>query len=518
MRLRYRLLFICSSFLYLPAAFAQQIDSLRKITSFYTELGGYAVLGKSMPFWLRANQYGTVPLVGSIGTVRVGLVSDYRPKTATNGTIKARRFDWGYGVDAVANAGAANQLILTEAYAKVHFGAIEFYAGRRKGITGFVDTTLTSGAYAWSGNALPIPKVQIGTIGFAPLGFTKGVIAINTFFNHGWFNDGFVQHSYLHQKAFYMRVGKPHWRVKLYGGGNDEVQWGGYAPGLVGAPGLAENGYLPSNLNAFFRVVTTIRGTGYFPPQGTISVDQGNRIGNHLGSFDLGMDLTLGSVQIMMYRQNLYETGSLFYLTNIQDGLNGIRIQRRESGAGVFSVDRVVVEFFYSKSQGGPEFILTDPKRRGRNNYFNQLQYRDGWTYMGRTIGTPFFTQRTELASGTANTAIANNRISLVHVAASGTLFQRIQWLAKLSYSQNFGTYDNPFPDGTNQFSGLINAAVPVQLPALGPCQLNASLALDQGKLLNNATGLYLGLRKTVTTRRASVSPAESSGAATMRQ
>ena len=495
MNLLYRLLCVSTN-LYLSTSFAQSGDSLRKAV-LQAEIGGYFVSGQQMPFWARANQDGIVPLAGSIGTIRLMAKADYRPLAP-----KRRRLDWGYGVEVVANQGATTQLILPEAYAKLRFGALEIYAGRRRGIAGLVDTLLTSGAYAWSGNALPLPKIQIGTIGYAPLGFTKGFVAINAFFNHGWFNNGFVQHSYLHQKVFYIRLGKPNSRVKLYGGGNHEVQWGGYAPGLIGLKGLSDNmdGQLASNLDAYFRVVTASRGTGYVPSTGPISIDEGNRIGNHLGSLDVAIEVKVSGYTLTLYRQNLYETGALFYLTNLVDGLNGLRIQRTQPGSGRFCIDHLLVEFFYSKSQGGSEFVIDDPHRRGRNNYFNHSQYQDGWTYLGRTIGTPFFTQGTEIKASLAQGAIVNNRVSLLHLGASGTLLQRIQWLAKLSYSQNFGTYDNPLPAGTNQFSGLLNTSTPVVIPLVGPCQLQASLTVDQGRLLNNSTALFLSLRKAITT------------------
>ncbi len=488
-------------------AIAQESDSLRP-RSLFAEAGGYAISGQHTPFWLRANQYGIVPTNGSVGTLRLGAYADYRvpQRDSAGNAIKLRRFDWGYGLNVVGNAGNSSQLILAEGYVKVRFHQIELYAGRRREIVGLTDTLLTSGSYSWSGNALPMPKIQIGTIGYAPIKFTKGLIAINAFFSHGWFNDGFVQNSYLHQKAFYGRLGKPNWRVKLYAGFSDQAQWSGYSPGLAstGDPGFSNNGYLASGLDSYFRVVTTLRGSSpYSTNPNIVSVDQGNRIGNHLGSFDGAIEVRIGSYQVTAYRQNLYETGALFYLTNIADGLNGIRFKRLTRGQSNFTVDRLALEFFYSKSQGGPEFVIDDPQRRGRNNYFNHSQYRDGWSYLGRTLGTPFLSQRSEVRTELMNESISNNRVSLFHLAMAGTVYQRLQWLMKLSYSQNFGTYGSPYPAGTNQFSGLLQVATPLQLPALGECQLNASLALDQGKLLYNSTGLYVGLRKALASRTA---------------
>lgn len=483
-----------------------QPGSSFRIHTFVAETGG-VISGDHTPFWLRANQYGIVPTTGSVSTLRLGAYSPYRVSRTDSINPKPRRFDWGYGLNAVGNAGNTSQLLVSEAYVKVRFHQIECYAGRRREVVGLTDTLLTSGSYSWSGNALPLPKIQIGTVGYAPLKFTKGLIAINAYMSHGWFNDGFVQRSYLHQKMFYGRLGKPNWRVKLYGGFSDQAQWSGYAPGLGNDPNYSENGQLASGWSAFFNVVTTRRGAAsYTTNPNVISVDQGNRIGNHLGSFDGAVEFNVGAYQVLAYRQFLYETGALYYLTSIADGLNGIRFKRRTPSTGRISLERFTVEFFYSKSQGGPEFVIEDPKRRGRTDNFNHSQYRDGWTYLGRTIGTPFLSQRAEVRSELANEAISNNRVSLLHLGAAGTVNQRIAWLMKLSYSQNFGTYPNPYSPGTNQFSGLLQVAAPVRLGNSGEYQLNASLALDQGKLLYNSTGLYVGLRKTFATHTATPS------------
>ncbi|MCK8495468.1 capsule assembly Wzi family protein [Spirosoma sp. RP8] len=464
----------------------------------FIETGGFVVNG-AMPFWFRANQSGIVPLSGSTGQLRMGLYRDNYRVDRRDSLIRPKNIDWGYGFEVVGNTGQQNQLILPEGYLGVRWKQFEIYAGRRRGMVGLVDTLLTSGSYAWSGNALPIPKIQIGTIGYVPIGLTKGFVAINAFFNHGWFSSGFVRNSYLHQKAIYVRLGKPTAKVNLYFGGNQEVQWGGFAPSLVGVPGLSDNmdGRFASDLDAFYRVITATSGTGYVPPQGVISIDQGNRIGNHLGSFDGGIELKMKGYKVFAYRQNLYETGALFYLTNITDGLHGIRIQRSQPNRRPFSVDRFLLEFFNSKSQGGPEFVIDDPQRRGRNNYFNHSQYQDGWTYQGRTIGTPFLTARGEAnPSLPQNYPITNNRVSLWHMGLAGKIGQQVNWLTKLSYSQNYGTYDFPYPAGTNQLSVLLMLNASVQLPVLKSCQLNSSFGLDTGNLLPNSYGCYFGVRK----------------------
>ncbi|GAB3929241.1 capsule assembly Wzi family protein [Larkinella terrae] len=427
-----------------------------------------------------------------MGTIRLGISADYARPVFKDGRTRSKLFDWGYGLDVVENNGKTSQFLLPEAYVKGRFSFIELYAGRRRGLVGLVDSNLTSGAYSWSGNALPLPTVQIGTPGYVSLGFLKNMISFRSFYNHGWFenSDKKITHSYLHQKVLYVRLGKPSWKVKLYGGFNHQVQWGGVANNVDN--GLTKNGVLPQSWQSYLFMVT-----GYRHPNKkdtTLSGFENNRIGNHLGSIDMGMTIDLGDFNLYGYRQNLYDDGSLFRMTNIRDGLNGVRLQNNRVTTNTFSIREFLVEYLYTKSQGGA-VVGVVPGLLGKDNYFNNSQYVDGWIYKNRAIGTPFLTPGTEVRPGLPTGAIANNRVSMLHVGISGRL-ANVQWTTKVSYSDNFGTYDAPFPDHTTQLSALLNVSAPIKLPGIGPMSLNTSLALDRGHLFTNSTGVYVGLRK----------------------
>lgn len=503
MKFNFIVLLLCLYCLTIPS-FAQRAN-YGKSVQYHAEIGALLSDGQQTPFWLRANQNGTVPTANPAATLRVGVASEYGGPVTRNGKTRPKRFDWGYSLDVVANSGKTSQLLLPEAYVKGRYSFIEVYAGRRRGAIGLVDTNLTSGAYSMSGNALPLPTVQIGTPGYVSIGFLKHLISFRAFYNHGWFenSDKKVTHSYLHQKVLYVRLGKPSWKVKLFGGFNHQVQWGGYSTSLDNT--MANNGVLPHDWQSYVFMVTGFRHPN--EKNTSLSAFENNRIGNHLGSVDLGMTIELGHFNLFGYRQNLYDDGSLFRLTNIQDGLNGIRLQNNRSSTAFFSIREVLAEYLYTKSQGGA-IVAMMPALLGRDNYFNNSQYIDGWIYRQRAIGTPFLTPGTEVRPGLPTGAIANNRVSMLHVGLTGRLAQ-VQWTTKVSYSHNFGTYDAPFPDQTTQLSALLNLAAPVSLPGLGRFSLNTSLALDRGKLLTNTTGLYVGLRKTLTSQPRTVATLE---------
>ncbi len=471
--------------------------SAQRVLNITAEAGTFGLSAGRTPFWLRSNQYGIVPLNKPLATLRLKASIDYDSLR-----LFARRLTYGGGVSVVGNTGTAGNWLLPEAYLKARLGVVEFYAGRWREHVGLADSTLSTGSYAWSGNALPVPKLQFEIRSFTPIGFTKGFIAVKGSFAHGWLGGRYVQHALLHQKSLYIRLGKPQSRFKGYAGLNHQVVWGGQSQDLV-KTGLVKSPQLPASIRDYLSLVSGLRAvqTGVVDTANYADFDLTNRVGNHLGSVDFAVELTTNRFQYYLYRENPYETGAFFYGTSFADGLNGLRIRSTNPKA---IIQQVVVEYLNTTNQGGSEFIISDPRRRGRVNYFNNSQFRDGWSYGGLTIGTPFIPPALgphgELPYGSDFTN--DNRVRVWHIGITGTLLSPTRrWLAgpalfqsKLSYSYNLGTYTNPFQPLINQFSGIVTVLVP--LTALGGLQINTSLGVDRGGLYPVTTGFYVGLRK----------------------
>ena len=477
-------------------AWAQSDLRTRPITC-HVETGVYVGSSLRTPFWLGANQFGIVPTVLPAATLRGGLKADYPIRSGQDDQRLRKTIRWAYGIEAVANIGhGGEQVILPEAYVKARLGAFELMAGRRREVYGLADSTIGLGSYAWSGNALPLPRIQLSTPDYTPIPFTGKLLFFKAMFAHGWFETNrYVQNSFLHQKALYVRLGKPSWAVKLYGGLTHQAQWGGRNQVLP--EGYIRNGRLPSGLSDYIDVVTA-KSIGARPDVDTTRYspfDRENRIGNHLGTVDVGLEVGGRHLSLLVYRQSVYDDGSLFYLTNIGDGLNGIRLTNNRAKTAGFQVRSVVVEFLSTMSQGGPEFIDNDEFRRGKDNYFNHGQFRDGYSYMGRTIGTPFLMPGIDTRPELERYAFTNNnRVQVLHAALSGSV-GGVTFLLKSSVSNNFGTYDKPFPERLRQISSFLSVGIP-----FGPArdwQAILTVADDRGKLLPDAFGAYAGARYT---------------------
>ena len=109
---------------------------------------------------------------------------------------KTRILDWGASVEGRANIGDKSNFTLIEGYGKVRISIFEIRAGRSKEIMGLCDTSLTSGAWAVSGNALGIPKVQISIPEFYSLPLFGKLFAFKGNFAHGWIGETSMNHGW----------------------------------------------------------------------------------------------------------------------------------------------------------------------------------------------------------------------------------------------------------------------------------------------------------------------------------
>lgn len=465
-------------------------------TKYQLESGFYLSTSGQIPFWLRSNQYGIVPLESQIATIRGAAYKEYDSTRIYNQT-SIKKVDIGYGMGLVVNAGKKNSIILPEAYMKIRFGIFEFYGGRRKEIVGLVDTTLTTGSYIWSGNALPMPKLQLSIPNYVSV-LGKGLFSIKGGYAHGWFNSAYIKNYYLHQKWIYARLGKPNWKVKFYGGLNHQVQWGGKPAEPYVEPQTGQLiTKLPSDLATYFRVIsgvslnTSDNGTNTGIPLN----ESWNRAGNHLGTLDIASEMVFRHFNILAYRQSIYEDGSLFYLNNISDGLLGISVKRKNIKKGIY---QYCFEYINTISQGGNTGSEnTIAQLRGQDNYFNNSVYLNGWSYEGNIIGTPLFTTLAQInpksVSGygftnTPKSFIVNNRVKGYNFTFAGKS-NKYNFISRVSWSSNKGFYGFDIEVKQFSFSQQVNYQ-------LNKCVLNMNLSFDKGTLYPNTLGCYVGVRR----------------------
>ena len=454
-------------------------------------LGGYTT-PDVVPFWLRANQYGSIPLDGA----SLSLTGSARKEYDSG---KGKLFDWGASFEGRANLGQGSNVTLIEGYGKVRLGIFELRGGRSKKITGLCDTTLTSGSWSISGTNLGIPEVELSVRDFWTLPWFGGLFAFKGNFSHGWMGDVLMQkeytsrdtvllNTYLHQKSLYIRLGKPEWRVKLLGGFNHQALWG------------SEQEYYHEDfvLSPFKTYLYILTGKKY--NNGLI---REVRLGNHLGSIDIGFEYYFENFKILLYRQNFYDAGALAHLANIQDGLNGFVFENKDTACKNAFLKKLNLEFLYSKNQAGEPW--SPQTGSPYEAYYNHSQYINGWSYNEVGIGSPLIGTRAFIREDLPNDPkdyFINNRVVALHVGLEGA-FNKIDYLLKATWSKNYGTYRTtdeeqstgiPDPGSYGLFGEQKQFSPFLQLSR--EISTNAGLRLigaaDFGKLYYNSSGLFL--------------------------
>lgn len=468
------------------------IAQSNKPVSYSAEFGGMYSINNRVPFWLRSNQFGVLPDSGN--TVF------FRQNLHTKLDTSSKRFKVNAGAELLTVVGEEVKLILPEVYVNMKLNKVQLLLGRKKQIHGFTDTTLSSGSVTWSGNAPPLPEIQLSIPEY--INFFNKNIGIKGHFSHGWFgNQKFARGYYLHQKSLYGRIGKPNAKVKLYGGVMHHVQWGGTPKYEISEENWKTvNDRFAHGWKVYKDVVFPFNN----PPRDSAKVatfDFENRYGNHLGQIDIGGELDLRDFRWLFYKQLPFETGQTFSsLGNLDDGVYGVSISSKKTDSWF---KKVVFEFLNTTNQGMYRsgflrLIGFRGKHYGRNQnfYFNHAQYFDGWSYEGKTIGTPFLIPTPEIRDeknyDTPSFFNNNNNIKAGYIGLL-TSISGVRMETRVSLSKNFGSTSNVLSQSANQLSFAHKMAVPV--PKLGAI-INLNVGIEQGDLIRDNYGIILSYKK----------------------
>jgi hypothetical protein len=467
--------------------FSQEI--LAQKAPIHYGLEGQTILtGEKVPFWMRSNQYGSVPLGGASMSLIGRASKDY----AIDTTGKRRLFDWGVGFEGRANLGSGSNFIPVEAYGKIRLAMFEMKAGRSKDIMGLCDTLLSSGSFAVSGNALGIPKIQLSIPEFYTLPVLGGWVAIKGNLAHGWLGElptgvnNVSARTYFHQKSLYGRIGKKGSRSHFVGGFNHQVFWGNEKY-------IFGNSFTYSNIDTFYLV---IQGKNW----------AGSKVGNHLGTIDAGVDISFKNFTVKIYRQQFYDKGALYYLANAVDGLSGLSISRLPlKNDQFFQWKNILVEVLHTKNQAG--YLKSRETPSGREDYYNSYIYSQGWSYQGYSLGTPLLTLKNDVKKEvgdihTTNTFV-NNRVFALHFGLISDI-QKYQIELKTSYSLNYGTFESSGMLYRSAFGSISQSTryfgkQPQLSASLGwskqlsiPLYWGGLISVDRGNMLENAFGILV--------------------------
>ncbi len=471
------------SLLVYSGLFAQE---KRGKTDFNVSFNTYLSSGNDLPFWLTANQNGVFSMQNhNYQLMQAGFSKNFAPDSVSNWSCT-----WGgnlvYGYTGKSDF-QANQY---------WFGLRHKWFVIKAGVQAdpilYGGLSSTNGNLDRSNNARPLPGISLSTDNFVPFLFWGKWLSFKAEYEEKLFSDhAFVKDAHLHHKSLYGKATlTQNWSVTA--GLEHFVLWGGTSPTEGEMPGISQ----------YFNYIFGLKaGPGAFVD------DRINRAGNQLGIYSLEIKKEWTKSNITLYWNHPFEDRSGMEMANLRDGLWGIHLNKNDEST---LITDFVYEYMNTQNQSGSIHHLSAPTPdnpgritgRGRDNYFDHYIYRS-FTYYNRMMGTPLFVPRIG-ADGKAD-GFESTRMWMHHIGIKGACGSGIYWKTMLTWSRNFGVYNDSFP-WSHIFSPTTGSSYPIPLDEFSfqgelnyrgnklPFELNAGIAGDYGYRFQKRIGGYAGI------------------------
>ena len=401
----------------------------------------------NLPFWATAGQYGLMPeQSGSLAWVRAGTQFD-----------QGKTFQWRWGASLAASAyddaldpgSSPLHPMVDELFVSTRWKAFTLDLGSKRCVQDFLASdpslgslSVTGGNIVWSGNARTMPGYTL----------TLDPVAIPLTGRHLWLYGAFgdyrttdlryVPGALIHRTQVGLRgdIGE---RLSLSFALDHYAMWGGKHP---------DHAAMPVNLENYLRII-------FGRPAGASGdlTDQLNVIGDQRGGELIKAAYRGDGWHLAAQHDIPYDDGSGMGLQNFPDGVNTLHFGWDDKDRWISDI---VFEYHYTRYQSGPvnvewfgggdsPYAPGIRKTTGLDNYFNNGEYRSGWTHSGRTIGDPLFfpagTHTGTWSPAILTLGVENNRLRAHHLGVSGKLFRVHPYRLMLTYSRNYGLYEQPY-------------------------------------------------------------------------
>ena len=448
-----------------------QPDTCRDSLIYVGEASLATSTGASSPTLIHGNTNGNIAIQPHSGNLSLGII-----KPATR---PSRWFDYDFGIVLTGRIQAEQQTAelspkpevtgyFRQLYAHTRLYVIDITVGIKPEVYGSQDPVFSSGGFLFSGNSQPIPRITIGVDNYTPVPGLFGYLEFKGGLTQGWFVD-YLKPSEAAPDATTKAL-LHHLHASLRAGGKLPVnvsyafhhvaQWGGVSP---------KYGAMASDFHAWVNIMLARSG-------GNNLSDQLNAEGNHIGFQEWCLWFNYGGWEARAYWQTIFEDKSASFIghNNPHDGLWGVHVKQHNWPF----INAFTYEYLNTTAQDGPFHDKDGLIYGGRDNYFQNASYQQGWTHFGRTIGNSLLSP-------------FNNRVRNHFVALGGDIYG---WRYRLAanFTEYWGTYQAPQHSKNKAF--LIE--VRKQFDKAWGLEFGLSLAADIGDRFGNSYGALFTITK----------------------
>lgn len=442
--------------------------------------------GEHTPFWMTANRQGLGTPNKNYGYVRGEVGKFLNPE---------RKFSWGAAIDIVGGWNVTAPFNIHQLYGEIKYRSLWAMAGSKEFWGEYNNHHLSSGNLLYSGNAMPIPQVRVGTYDFAPFWGTKGWFSVKTYLAFGKFTDKNWQKSWVlphrDRTSNVLYCSRGLW---LRGGNKDKfpltadigIEMGTQFGGTIYKDG--EIIKMPHKLSDWLKAIIPLQGD-----KDTPMGERTNVQGNMVGAYNISIGwFPKQDWYVKGYFEHYFEDHSQM---TFEYGWKDFQLGLEVKFPSNHFIEKAVIEYVYMKDQTGPvnnDWSPEIPEQvSGRDNYYTHYLYC-GWQNWGMGIGTPLAIS--PIYNVTHILTFLNTRYFGYHIGLEGKPIPSIDWRILLTYTKNWGTYIRPLPEVLDNFSGL--AEINFKPSSFKGWFAKLAIGWDSGHLLGNSCGGMITIGK----------------------
>jgi hypothetical protein len=425
-----------------------------------------------LPFWATANQYGAIP------NSAYGSLNAYAGHAFRNPT---KNWDFEYKGSFTGYLAKESLIFVNELYGSVRFKGLVLTIGNQYDKIKWQGLSSSNGDFVKSINAREMPGINLSTNGYVTVGIWKNWFKVRAnYAEYAMNDDRIVEGAYAHNVSLHFNF-KTSENFNFSVGLDDWAQWGGTSPTY---------GKQPDGWKDYIRMV--LGGSG---GDGASEGDQINALGNHMGNYLIELNHTGEKLNWSIYWSHPFEDRSGREMMNWPDALYGLYFDFKKTNS---IVNYLVTEITYTKNVSGSDPHYTDEDGNaipasGRDQYFKNYIYASGWSYYGRTIGTPYIVTEVDENGIATGPDLSYNRFIAFNIGTKGFL-QKVPYSLMMSYIHYYPWFGEEFETTPIQFSGFAEFDISPLFKL--PVNIEVGTSFDIGNKLPNNLGGFLKISK----------------------